>query len=49
MTIALAEGSMLSILMQKMGFTGEVTDVFILRNSTDARTAETFQQRDSSV
>lgn len=49
MTIALTGGSMLSILMQKMGFTGEVTDIFILRNSTDARTAETLQQRDSSV
>lgn len=49
MTVALTGGSMLSILMQKMGFTGEVTDVFILRNSIDARTAEPFQQRDSSV
>lgn len=49
MTIALTGGSMLSIFMQKMGFTGEVTDIFILRNSIDARTAELFQQRDSSV
>lgn len=49
MTIALTGCSMLSVLMQKMSFTGEITNVFILRNSTDAWTAKIFQQRDSSV